>query len=186
MRKSLIAVALLMSSAASGAHAAVLDFAYSTVLGTPITAAFQITIADTQNSLGGYTIQSVSGKVDGSSVSLTPYTQTFPVSSVGTYVFNDTIYKLNSSYILSVSGMLVETATSYYKFGESGLLDYALKSSSTTTLLPRVSTGRYTLTLAQIPAPVPEPATWALMVGGFGLLGATMRGVRTRRSVARA
>ncbi len=30
------------------------------------------------------------------------------------------------------------------------------------------------------PAPVPEPATWAMMVGGFGLAGAAMR----RRKVA--
>ena len=28
---------------------------------------------------------------------------------------------------------------------------------------------------------VPEPSSWALMIGGFGLLGATLR--RTRRSV---
>ena len=36
------------------------------------------------------------------------------------------------------------------------------------------NTAVYTLGSATVPA-VPEPATWAMMVGGFGLLGATMR-----------
>lgn len=38
-----------------------------------------------------------------------------------------------------------------------------------------------TFTIADAPAAVPEPASWALMVGGFGLAGAAMR---RRRSVA--
>ena len=32
-------------------------------------------------------------------------------------------------------------------------------------------------------APIPEPATWAMMLGGFGLLGATLRRRRTVHSV---
>jgi len=40
-----------------------------------------------------------------------------------------------------------------------------------------------TFTIADIPAAVPEPASWALMVGGFGLAGATLR---RRRSQALA
>lgn len=34
---------------------------------------------------------------------------------------------------------------------------------------------RVTYTYDAIEAPVPEPASWALMLGGFGMLGATMR-----------
>jgi hypothetical protein len=31
---------------------------------------------------------------------------------------------------------------------------------------------------------VPEPASWAMMVGGFGMMGAMMRRRRTVRAVA--
>ncbi len=39
--------------------------------------------------------------------------------------------------------------------------------------------------LAQVtPTPTPEPASWAMMLGGFGLLGATMRSRRSTSVVA--
>ncbi len=37
---------------------------------------------------------------------------------------------------------------------------------------------------AAIPAPVPEPATWAMMIGGFGAVGSTMRYRRRKTAVA--
>jgi hypothetical protein len=40
-------------------------------------------------------------------------------------------------------------------------------------------------TLTQVtPTPAPEPASWAMMLGGFGLLGASMRSRRQRTAVA--
>jgi len=35
-------------------------------------------------------------------------------------------------------------------------------------------------------AAVPEPATWAAMLVGFGAIGASMRGARRRRTAATA
>ncbi len=35
-----------------------------------------------------------------------------------------------------------------------------------------------TFTIGNATAPVPEPATWALMIAGFGAIGATMRSAR--------
>ncbi|MFS0738107.1 PEPxxWA-CTERM sorting domain-containing protein [Sphingomonas sp. 1P06PA] len=35
--------------------------------------------------------------------------------------------------------------------------------------------GSYTLTISEIGTAVPEPASWALMIGGFGLIGSAMR-----------
>ena len=54
-------------------------------------------------------------------------------------------------------------------------------------LLPNFSTvtdsGRtYAKFTLQVPAAVPEPATWAMMLGGFGMIGATAR--YRRRSVS--
>jgi hypothetical protein len=43
------------------------------------------------------------------------------------------------------------------------------------------SDGQFLLTISQAgEGPVPEPATWAMMIGGFGAIGATMR--RRRRT----
>jgi hypothetical protein len=41
-----------------------------------------------------------------------------------------------------------------------------------------------TITVDRIGAAVPEPATWALMIGGFGLMGAALRRQRQGRAFA--
>lgn len=43
--------------------------------------------------------------------------------------------------------------------------------------------GSYTLTVSQVTSAIPEPSTWALAVLGMGLVGASLRGRRTRVSV---
>ena len=43
--------------------------------------------------------------------------------------------------------------------------------------------GAYTLTISQVASAIPEPSTWALAVLGMGLVGASLRGRRTRVSV---
>lgn len=42
--------------------------------------------------------------------------------------------------------------------------------------------GEYTLTIAEAAPTVPEPASWAMMIAGLGLVGAAMR--HSRRSVS--
>ncbi len=51
--------------------------------------------------------------------------------------------------------------------------------STGTFALTSIVSGSSTLTITQAPAAVPEPATWAIMVVGLGMVGYTMR----RRSV---
>lgn len=46
--------------------------------------------------------------------------------------------------------------------------------------------GAYSGTLNYLPAAVPEPAAWALMIAGFGLVGGTMRSRRRTTSVTYA
>jgi len=49
----------------------------------------------------------------------------------------------------------------------------------TTALTQYLGTGRYSLNIAAVGAAVPETATWAMMIGGFGMVGAAMRRRRT-------
>lgn len=46
--------------------------------------------------------------------------------------------------------------------------------------------GTYTLVVRDLSAAVPEPGTWALMIGGFGLVGAGMRRKKTKVSYQHA
>ena len=66
-------------------------------------------------------------------------------------------------------------------------LDYGwwfghLVANSTTGYHRLATWSNVTLDLGDLVTPLPEPANWALMIGGFGLAGAAMR--RRNRSVA--
>lgn len=65
-------------------------------------------------------------------------------------------------------------STTFYKINAVNLdvITLNLNASSNAAILANVA-----------PPPVPEPAAWAMMLGGFGLLGATMRR-RQRTTVA--
>jgi hypothetical protein len=39
------------------------------------------------------------------------------------------------------------------------------------------------LSIAQINSAVPEPATWAMMIGGFGMVGGAMRSARRKQKI---
>lgn len=66
---------------------------------------------------------------------------------------------------IAVSFMLAgQTYYGYATVGGSSLIQFAYNDVAGGS----ISTG-------QSPAAVPEPATWAMMVGGFGLIGATAR-----------
>ena len=56
----------------------------------------------------------------------------------------------------------------------------------TFALSPSSGTDRYTLTISNAVGAVPEPASWALMIGGFGLAGGALRRRVTKVSYAAA
>lgn len=61
--------------------------------------------------------------------------------------------------------------------------------TGTFSFLSNVNGNPLQLVIAEATAPVPEPATWAMMIAGFGLVGGAMRrttNVRTRVAYAHA
>lgn len=76
-------------------------------------------------------------------------------------------------------GVAVFNAPSVFEFGQGGRFSVALSHAIFATPGSANVTGRFTL----VSAPVPEPATWAMMVLGFGAIGGAMRARRTARSV---
>ena len=76
---------------------------------------------------------------------------------------------------LSISNGVVDTAT---------LLDWPVSGGLQTLLVEGVSGGNGQFTIDIAYAPVPEPATWAMMIVGFGAAGAAIRRRKLVPSVA--
>lgn len=68
-------------------------------------------------------------------------------------------------------------APTQFSFSQGGRFSVALSNVTFTTPGSADVTGRFTL----LAAPVPEPSTWALMLLGFGAIGAAMRSPKRRR-----
>lgn len=156
----------------------------SAVLATPASAAnyiFTLSTAgfsgsgtfvtsNTVNAGGGYAILSSTGSFGSgaSAISLTG-----PTTFAGA---DNTLFYPTTPY-LSFDGtsFLGSDGTSYNLYYSAGFGAYRIFTSTSTF----IAVTSFTLT----PAAVPEPASWALMVGGFGLVGGTLR-ARARAKVA--
>nr|WP_231639094.1 PEPxxWA-CTERM sorting domain-containing protein [Sphingomonas profundi] len=61
---------------------------------------------------------------------------------------------------------------------------YGFSSNNVLNSIGFESVADETITARPAIGAVPEPATWAMMIGGFGMIGATMRRRKTRASVS--
>jgi hypothetical protein len=88
-------------------------------------------------------------------------------------------------YLLSGgSGWALATPTAGIDQKANGNNTYLVQGDTMTAIMvsstsPIKEYKQNSITLGSIPAPVPEPATWALMLLGFGGMGMALR--RTRR-----
>jgi PEP-CTERM motif len=84
--------------------------------------------------------------------------------SLGAYLETNTVYTI------------IETLSAY-SFPLDGTTDLVQASFDPTVSLGDTS-GVYSITLSPVSVPVPEPATWAMMLAGFGLVGFGLRSSR--------
>jgi hypothetical protein len=162
--KKIIAAAALLIASVSNADAAVFDFSYTTLSG--ITTHGQVTATD----LGGFfSVDDVTGNRNGAGIT-------------GYDFFDDTPQSFN--YAL---GQVSDVDFSYYIGADNYEIRFPGNGNNfgTEFLLgaPGFDTSLLVTSFSLTPAApaVPEPATWALMIVGFGGVGL---GMRHRRNVA--
>jgi hypothetical protein len=159
---------------------------YSDV-GSPMSATIHFITSSTLNALGGYDILSATGVIDGNAIlGLEPNPNQPDQYGNGFYIYDNVLFA--SGPALDAPGVVVNTASLQYNFGydPDGFTEdpanpyYGLSSDGTTHINPvtghvvnnyKISIGNASLTEEA----VPEPASWALMVAGFGLAGSVMR-----------
>jgi hypothetical protein len=92
----------------------------------------------------------------------------------------DTLGTTSRSYSFSLSGVAPGTysGTAYLESFVSFPNNYINLSGGLTT----DPTFNFNLNVASIAGAAPEPATWAMMIGGFGMVGGTMRSARRRQT----
>ncbi|HMI19116.1 MAG TPA: PEPxxWA-CTERM sorting domain-containing protein [Sphingomonas sp.] len=178
--KRLTIAALFAAAAVAPAQAANFLFQYDadqslSQVGSPLSATLYLTTSDVLNSIGGYDILSASGTVDGSAVTGLVVNPNQPnLGLVASFFFDNVLY--TSGPGLSEAGFVVSTSALTINFGYSGGY-YAISADGSThvnthgqtVFNTKFSTGDGSLSA------VPESASWAMMVAGFGMAGAAMR-----------
>lgn len=172
MKKFLaLSAAALLSSAALVAPANAGTFLLTYVSpGNPGGAQIWITTSDTLNSVGGFDILTAEGKVDGVDITgLIPNPNQPNPTNNGSFIFDNVAF--SGMPYLNNNGL-------YFSFGGGQANLYS--NSATSYTLYTAANGQFgansdgTLSVQA----VPEPATWGMMLVGFGLVGF---GLRSRR-----
>ncbi len=118
---------------------------------------------------------------------LTGYDLTSAVLSGRWGIDNEGVIKLNNAVIATLSGTTTDSFNQLYQFGaSSGFVSglNTLRFEVHDTGVPMAfRTDDMSLT-ANLSSAVPEPATWAMMIIGFGAAGSMVRSNRRRNALA--
>jgi hypothetical protein len=161
---SAAAIAMIASTPASAAEFAFNFSGTGLFFGEALVGSGTITTDDTSfvNSLNGYTVQTITGitgTYNGSQITgLAP----------GTFGANNLFY-LTGPFFVDGNGLGFRTAT-----GQAVNL-FVTNDTSYRVNAGGLSTGFVTASASAVTAAVPEPATWAMMLIGFGAMGLTLR-----------
>lgn len=171
MRNWLMAATAVAScfTMATSANAA----SYLLTYGGPASFSATVTTTDVANPQGFFTVTGLSGTRGGIAVSL------LPTGSLGG---NDNLLKPTVSFMTFNGISFTAGATSYNIYLDTPPASYRECFGSTTQCENNVAvTG---LTVTPLAGPVPEPATWGMMILGFGAIGSAVRYRRRSTKVA--
>ena len=192
---SLAALAVL---AGGSAQASTWLLTYASTNGAaPFAATLDLTASDTLNAVGGYDITGVGGNVDGDTVTGLIANPGQPVASYsadGLFIFDNVLWP-TSAPVLSNPGLFLAAASGaeYNLFSDNGATYELYKARPGVAYLANsVGTISFTKThpllgpLDGALSGVPEPAAWALMILGFGGVGAMLRQRRRLATISAA
>ena len=170
MNKLLISAALVASAVASAASAHVYDYTITGVAVPEVVASGQIT-TDSSN-----VVENITGSVVGAffsgaagAISFTANPTSNPgisnetYSPSGAFIYDDVFYP-NTNPVVDNGGLLWTVGSVEYNLFTNGPGKYVLYNNQN---------GGYTAEAVTVA--VPEPATWALMLIGFGGMGVALR-----------
>jgi hypothetical protein len=177
-------VALALTAITLPAHASTWLLNYIVNAGgpAPFEASLTVVASNTANALGSYDVTAIlGGQVDGDAITgLTPNSNApnAMISGDGKFIFDNNVSPFVAPWVSS-PGLLFTSATAEYNLFSNSATDYELLKVQGGNY---VADSRGTLSVTS----VPEPASWALMIVGFGLAGATMRARRRLQPVRAA
>ncbi len=178
--KKLVLIAMLAATTAATPAFAVNNYhgVYESTT-DPDSAIFDFTTSSTPNSVGGYNVLSISGTAGGDTITglvLNPNQPNTSTSADGLYFYDNNFWPA-SDPSLSNPGLLFTAGVNEYNLFSDGAGVYqlyrAIPNGSGGNQWQNVSTG--TFTVNSVSSPAPEPASWAMMLGGFGAIGGALR-----------
>ena len=197
-----IAASLAAAAAFGAGHAQaatwLLDYT-ATNGGAPSEATLTLKTSDILNAVGGYDITSVAGDVDGDVVTGLVDNPSQPFASYsadGMFIF-DNVFFANQTPRLSHPGLFFKGASGHeYNLFSDNATTYELYQAVPAGWDSENSVGTLSATKLNLNplgghldgglSAAPEPAAWALMIVGFGGIGALVRRKRAARTPASA
>jgi hypothetical protein len=176
--------ALAITGGAAQASTWVIDYTANNAGDTPFSATVDLVASDTLNTVNGYDVLSVTGNVDGDAITglvNNPNQPNVSTSVDGLFFFDNVVWP-GAAQQLSNPGILFTGAsgTEYNLFADDAVhyeLYTAVNGSWSNHSYGTIAMAQ-TFTQDSFDRPslgVPEPASWALMILGFGAVGAVLR-----------
>lgn len=182
-----VGMALALSSGAARASTWVID--YTATSGAPSQAVVDVVASDTLNSVAGYDVLSVSGEVDGDTITgliANPDQPTPTTSPDGLFIYDNVVWPGAATQLSNPGILFMGASGDEYNLFSDSPTEYQLYQAVPFSGYVANSVG--TITMAQtfvsqnlgITGGVPEPEAWTLMILGFGGVGALLRHRRAR------